>query len=30
MFAFLLAENYKLAQIIHNQPFLFKPVEKER
>jgi molybdopterin-guanine dinucleotide biosynthesis protein A len=30
LFAFLHAENYKLTQIIHNQPFLFKPVEKER
>jgi molybdopterin-guanine dinucleotide biosynthesis protein A len=30
LFAFLHAENYKLTQIIHNQPFLFKPVEKEK
>lgn len=30
LFAFLHAENYKLTQVIHNQPFLFKPVEKER
>jgi hypothetical protein len=30
LFAFLHAENYKLTQVIHNQPFLFKPVEKEK
>ena len=30
LLAFLHAENFKLTQIIHNQPFLFKPVEKER
>jgi hypothetical protein len=30
LIAYLLAENIKLTHVVHNQPFLMKPTEKEK